>query len=165
MSAGCPWTRSIKAGLHPACIHVKALGRKPLLRAPEIEIIFNVPEAAHGPGGTGPAAPGPAWPAKMAQWVPGGHRPFCLHNAPAGPNGTTSMLMAYAGALQSLGCSRRHPYWQHSTSQCHVYPRRHFLAHERGINMGCGICKMGNLSCRHVPGAPCDALHHAVQAM
>ena len=146
-------------------LHFKALGRKPLLRAPEIEKKFNVPEAAHGPGGPGPAAPGPTWPAKMAQWVPGGHRPFCLHNAPAGPNGTTSMLMAYAGALQSPDCSMRHPHWQHSTSQCHVYPRRHFLAHERGINMSCSICKMGNLSCRHVPGAPCDALHHAAQAM
>ena len=145
--------------------HIKALGRKPLLRAPEIEIIFNVPEAAHGPGGTGPAAPGPAWPAKMAQWVPGGHRPFCLHNAPAGPNGTTSMLMAYAGALQSRGCSMRHPHTQYSTSLCHIYRRHHFLAHERGISMGWSTCKMGNLSLRHVPGAPCDALHHAVQAM
>ena len=97
----------------------------------------------------------------------GGTAPFVedLHNAPAGPNGTTSMLMAYAGALQSVGCSMGLLHWRYSTSLCHVHPRRHFLAHERGINMGCGTCKMDNLSCPHVPGAPCDALHHAGQAM
>ena len=55
-----------------------------------------------------------------------------------------------------------HMSWRYSTSLCHVYPRRHFLEHERGISMCCSTWKMGNLSLRHVPGAPFDALQHAV---
>ena len=70
--------------------------------------------------------------------------------------------MAYAHVLQRLGCSMGHLHWRYSTSLCYIYPRRYFLAHERGISMGCGTCKMGNLSLRHVRGAPFDALHHVV---
>ena len=64
--------------------HIKALGRKPLLRAPEIEFFFNVPEAAHGPGGPGPAAPGPAWPAKLPGGYQGGTAPFVCTTRPRG---------------------------------------------------------------------------------